>query len=208
MASLVVIEEWFDVSNFTDLWDGPTCTYIQQRFKGVIIGLQDPVKARWFQAKAIELGLERAYYIDKPGRDLTISETNSICCIDIEVGCFTASGDVSQEVQDELADGIRVGVYGNETSILPVFPDPSILFQYFLYYANYGTPDFNRVANAFGGNWQALLLQYSSGGFKSPSMPVACNADLAILRIPDPTPVPTKLHQIDIYSDGSFQAIS
>lgn len=206
-----MIEEWFDVSNYTQRWDLPTCNYIQQRFKGVIIGLQSAPLARWFKAKAIELGLERGYYADILGRDLTIPEDGSICFIDIEAGCFTSQGDVQQEILDQLAEDVRVGIYGNETSILPVFPDASPLFQYPSYYANYGTPDFDRIAGAFGGRWPALLLQYSSGGFKSPSMPVACNADLAILRLPAPTPDPTPApvepaltHTVQIFDDGSI----
>ena len=203
-----MIEEWFDVSNFTAPWDQATCAYIQQRFKGVIIGLQSASKARAFKGQAISLGLERGYYVDVLGRDLSIPEDGSLCFIDIETGCFTQQLDVAQEVKAQLAEDVRIGIYGNETSILPVFPDPTGLFGFPLYYANYGTPDFDRVAGAFGGKWQPLLLQYSSGGFKSPSMTQACNADLAILRVEDPPvpePGPSLTHTIQVFSDGTIQ---
>lgn len=197
----MITEPWIDVSNFTQPFSQGQLGFLKDNYKGVIIGLQNSDKARAFQQQVISIGLERGYYIDLPGRDLSIPEDGSYCAIDIEVDCFTDSGDIDRAILDLDAELVRVMIYGNETSIVPVIGNSEALSKYPLWWANYGTPDPSRF-RPFNGWEKPLLMQYSPEGIQG----INCDLDLLILDDPVP-PEPYLTHTIQVFSDGSVNII-
>lgn len=191
-------QQWLDVSNFTNPLTPEQLAYVDANVTGVIIGLQSSASARAFQQQFAHL--KREYYVDRLGRDLSIPEPGSRVWIDIEAGCFTAEGDVLAEVQTELADGIQVGVYGNATSIVPVMGSSTVLSQYPLWWANYGTPDEGRFA-PFNGWTKPTIMQYSSNGVDG------INADLDIVVVEDED-VAKEYYEGELDNARSLKALS
>lgn len=206
------IEEWIDVSNYTstmlELWQ---LDYIRRNKKGVIIGLQNADDARYFRDVAFPT-LKHAYYVDLLGRDLSIPETGSYCAIDIESGCFTASGDISTEVQAQLDAGVRVMIYGNANSMRPIIGDSTALSIYPLWWANYGTPDLSRFVPFNGWGWP-MIMQYNSEGAFGINFDLDAVFYLAPPDDPIPTPAPAPMprnvaHVTVEFEDGAVQVLN
>lgn len=118
--------------------------------------------------------LELQYYVDLPGRDLTIPDTGSVVWIDIEPGCFQSIEDVRAQGTANTAAGMATGIYGNRTSISAVVGDSTELSPWPLWYADYRPPLWDTYT-AFNG-WDMLpaLWQFWSGGY------CGINCDLSI----------------------------
>lgn len=125
-----------DISNYSgnlnavqmDCWQ-------DQDVKRVVIGLQNAAIAR--QQQSMCQRFERQYYVERPGRDLTIPEPGSIVWVDIEPGAITTIPDLNRCIQEIIAAKLAIGFYGNETSMQPVIGDSSVLAPWPLWYANY-----------------------------------------------------------------------
>lgn len=215
---LVMAQEFPDISNFTTLPDSTQQAYLKYNVAGIMIGLQDAGKAKDFKAMAIELGLERAYYADILGRDLTIPEDGSYCSIDIESGCFTSAGDVEQQIKDQIAELVQIMVYGNYNSITPVMGTDTRLSQFPLHWANYGdrVQRDPRSFRPFLG-WDKLMMQqYDSGGI----LGVNCDRNLLLyyddgplIWSPPASPIPAPVQQeslvatVQVFNTGRVELV-
>lgn len=148
----------------------------------VVLGLQDAAMARAFKAQLQGITKLR-YYIDKPGRDLTIPDAGAPVYVDIELGCFTRRADVLAAIPQLRARNLAPGIYGNETSIVPVMGVSTELADLPLWDANYreGVVDFSSF-EPFNGWTSPEMLQYSSGGV------AGINCDLSLIEITQPVP--------------------
>ncbi len=204
----MISQDYIDCSNFTASWTPAQLAYLHDNVAGVVIGLQDAAKARDFQAQAISIGLERAFYVDIPGRDLTIPEPGSYCFVDIEPGCFETWILAFVELAKIRDAGLREGVYCNETSLRTVGIGPGTdLSPYTLWYANYQSsrPTSNVLPVPFNGWTSCLMWQWSNQ--PPPEVP-DLNVDRNMLFLPDPPPAPpTVTHTIQILSDGSYKEV-
>lgn len=148
----------------------------------VVLGLQDAGMARAFKAQLQGITKLR-YYIDRPGRDLTIPDIGDRVYVDIELGCFTRRADVLAAIPQLRARNLIPGVYGNETSIVPVMGVSTELADLPLWDANYrdDVVDFSSF-EPFNGWTRPEMLQYSSGGV------AGINCDLSLIEINAPAP--------------------
>lgn len=162
-----------DISNFTTL-SQKQADYLRFTQDFVIIGLQSARSARDFKARL--QGMELQYYVDIPGRDLTIPDAGAMVWIDIEVGCFQDAQQVREQGTANTAAGMVTGIYGNRASIPPVFGDSTELAAYGcpLWYADYRPPDFASF-QPFNGWDKPLIWQYSSDGL------LGINCDLNLM---------------------------
>jgi len=152
-----------DISNYSAI---PTPDQTQcwwaRGVRFVVIGLQNANIARSQQAACRRF--ERQYYVDVPGRDLTIPEMGSVTWIDVEPGCFVLKSDIETEEQRIRNHLLIPGIYGNETSIKPVLGNDTSFARLPLLYANYTrnvqVPDFNTF-QPFNGWLRPKLWQYA-----------------------------------------------
>ncbi len=117
--------------------------------------------------------LELQYYVDLPGRDLTIPDAGSVVWIDIEPGCFQDAQAVRDQGTANTAAGMVTGIYCSRNSLPPVFGDSTELADYPLplWVADYRPPhDFI----PFSGWTTYALWQYWSNGY------LGVNCDLSI----------------------------
>ncbi len=120
--------------------------------------------------------MELQYYVDIPGRDISIPDTGSMVWIDIEVGCFQNADDVRNQGTANTAAGLVTGIYCNQPSIAPVFGDSTELadFGLRLFHAAYEPPDWTKFQSYNG--WLAPdFWQWSSGGYMTPSGLINCD---------------------------------
>ncbi len=123
------------------------------------------------------MSLELQYYVDLPGRDLTIPDPNSVVWIDIEPGCFQDAQDVRDQGTANTAAGMRTGIYCNRYSLAPVFGDSQELAPWPLWLADYRPPDYQSFV-PFNGWASPALWQWSSSGWMTPVGLI--NADVSI----------------------------
>lgn len=153
-----------DISNYSAV---PTPEQVQcwvdNRIEVVCIGLQNATKARAQQA-ALGDRFWKEYYVDLPGRDLTIPEPGAQVWIDVETGCFVRRLDVDNEVQRIRGAGLIPNIYGNEPSIIPVLGSSKVWAGMPLIYANYPAdeqpPDF-ATFKPFNGWTRPRAWQYT-----------------------------------------------
>ncbi len=159
-----------DISNYTTL-DQLRADYLRTTFDFVCIGLQNAAKARAFKALIAGDGAgivpEFQYYVDLPGRDLSIASPNEWVWIDIERGAFEDAQAVRDQGSACTAAGLQTAIYCNKTSIQPVFGDSSELADWPcpLIYAGYRPPDFGTF-QPFNGWASPAAWQYSSQGMR------------------------------------------
>lgn len=160
-----------DISNYTQPLTPEQLDYVRDNLDFVCIGLQDANKARAFKAQLLPVGKQLMYYIERPGRDLSIADPGAIVWVDIEEGCFVGR----QETLDAIAKlellAYEPWIYGNRWSIQPVFGQSTELSRYPLVYADYRTPDL-ATFQGFNGWTSPAIWQYSSKGV------AGINADL------------------------------
>lgn len=120
--------------------------------------------------------MELQYYVDIPGRDITIPDPGSMVWIDIEEGCFTDAQDVRDQGTANTAAGLASGAYCNPTSIAPVFGDSTELADYGLrlFHAAYEVPDFANF-KPYNGWTKPDFWQWSSSGYMTPSGLINCD---------------------------------
>lgn len=151
-----------DVSNYSGrLTQAQVDCWWDSGIRVVCIGLQNPVIARQQQSMCGRFW--REYYVDLPGRDLTIPEAGSQVWVDVETGCFVRRKDVDDEVALIQSLGLLPNIYGNEPSIAPVLGSSQAWSDLPLIYANYPAgglpPDFNTF-NPFNGWTRPRGWQY------------------------------------------------
>lgn len=117
--------------------------------------------------------IELQYYVDLPGRDLSICDPGSVVWVDIEVGCFQDADDVRAEGSRITEAGLRYGTYCNQTSLTPVFGSSNELSLWPLWLADYRPPDYFTFV-PFNGWTEPALWQYYPDGY------VGVNCDLSI----------------------------
>lgn len=151
-----------DISNYTSPLTDEQVQYVRDNFQFVIIGLQSGARARAFQQQLIGMDLE--YYLDKPGRDISIPHYRSRVWVDIEVGCYTQINDVDQAIV-QLADAeYTPGIYCNKVSLGVLDGDPGTRWAHLpLWYADYRQPDLTTF-RPFNGWIKPTIWQYSSNG--------------------------------------------
>ncbi len=206
MTEALRLEDWVDCSNYSKT---PTTAQVQaihdSGYVGVIMGLQDNPPLFPFcadkQKAMFDPGLFfQEFYVDLPGRPLNLCWPNSICWIDIEVGCFQDAGLVRAEVARLQAAGLRPGIYTNQGGMEAL--GMTTEFSYLpLWYAN---PDLVNFQPFCG--WTYMLMWQRTSTTTIDGFSVDLNKRMAPAPIP-PTPVPpgpTKTHQVDVYSDGSI----
>lgn len=153
-----------DISNYTAV---PASEQIQcwrdKEIQVVCIGLQNGAIAR-AQKAACQNFFWLEYYLDIPGRDLTIPDVGSKVWIDVEPGCFETKIDVNNALQELLHRGLEPSIYGNETSIKAVLGEGHDWANYPLNYANYRNdalpPDFD-LFKPFDGWTRPRAWQYA-----------------------------------------------
>lgn len=197
----MITENWLDISNYSGVLTAEQVAFIDANYSGVVIGLQNASIARQQQAQL--QNVDRAYYVDLPGRDITIAEGDAYIFIDIEAGCFQFEDDVIYQIARIQTAGYRCGIYGNANSIHPVMSDFD-LGAYALWYANYQStpPEAPMLPAPFNGWTECMMWQWSDKGV------AGITADLNVLFLPDPAPVPptrTLTHTISVYDDGSVE---
>lgn len=163
----------FDISNYTSPLTAGQLSYLKANMAWGMIGLQDAKKARAFQAQLNFLPL--LYYIDVPGRDLTIPAKGSIIAIDIEPGCFVRESDVDSSLASLIRLGFRPIIYGNSVSIQPVIGNSTKYANLPLMVADYRTPNFDTF-RPFNGWTRPYIWQYDSGGV------AGINCDLSLME--------------------------
>lgn len=152
-----------DISNYSAV---PTAQqkqcWVESGVRKVCIGLQNSNIARAQQAACH--GLEREYYVDVPGRDLTIPEPGSVVWVDVEPGCFQTVRQIQDVIVTLEVNGLIPYIYGNQTSISPVIGNSTFYSKYPLAYANYRhdqqPPDFNSFV-PFNGWVRPKVWQYA-----------------------------------------------
>lgn len=149
-----------DISNFSVV-GAQQADFIKATQDIVVIGLQDSAKALAFKAQLLG-GPELQYYVDLPGRDLSIPDRGAMVWIDIEVGCFQRAQDVRNQGTLNTTKGLRTGIYCNRTSLQPVFGDSSELadFGLPLWYASYIPPRWDWFI-PFNGWTSPYMWQYA-----------------------------------------------
>ncbi len=166
-----------DVSNYSSPFTQEQIDYIGANMDFVCIGLQDAKKARAFKAQLEPLGVDLMYYIERPGRDLTIPDAGSVVWVDIEEGCFVERNETLAALQSVKDHGLTPYVYGNRYSIEPVFGQSTELSGYPLVHAEYPrdghVPDMTEFS-PYNGWEKPAIWQYSSGGV------AGINADLCV----------------------------
>lgn len=182
-----MIEYGADVSNFTSPLTAEQLAFAEANWSFVVIGLQDAGRARDFQRQFANL--KRMYYIERPTRDLTIPEPGAMVWLDLEPGCLVNVGEVQQAIEACEAKGLPYGIYGNETSIVPVIGNATGLSHLPYWWANYGTPDLSRF-KPHNGWTKPTIMQYSSAGV------AGINCDLNIMEVPD-------MAAFNLWPDGS-----
>lgn len=199
----MITENYLDISNYTGVLTAEQVAFIDANYSGVVIGLQNASIARQQQAQL--QSVDRAYYVDLPGRDLTIPETNAYVFIDIEAGCFQSQRDVVYQIARIQTAGCRVGIYGNTGgNSIPAVMGNANLSQWPLWYANYQLtpPESPTLPTPFNGWTECMMWQWSDKGV------AGITADLNVLFVADPAPVPpprTLTHTISVYDDGSVE---
>lgn len=166
-----------DISNYTSPLTQAQLAYVQDNMDWVCIGLQDAAKARAFKAQLQPLGVELQYYIERPGRDLSIPDAGSIVWVDIETGCFTERVETLTAIDTVINKNLTLYIYGNKWSIEPVFGNSTELSGYPLVHAEYPAdghvPDITEF-KPYNGWTKPTIWQYSSGGV------AGINADLCV----------------------------
>lgn len=120
--------------------------------------------------------MELQYYVDLPGRDLSIPDPGSMVWIDIETGCFQDAQQVRDQGTANTAAGLGTGIYCNQPSLAPVFGDSTELadFGCRLFHAAYETPDFANF-KPYNGWTKPDFWQWSSSGYMTPSGLINCD---------------------------------
>lgn len=188
-----------DISNYTTLTT-TQAELLRTTQDFVIVGLQDGAKARVFQSQLV--GVELQWYVDRPGRDITIASPGDIVWIDIEPDCFVTAASVREQGTKNTSLGLRTGIYCNRTSIQNVFGDSSELADYGLplWYANYIPPRWDWF-QPFNGWNEPVIWQYSSGGF------LGINCDLNVAK-ESVVPVPVSINGVGLsFTDGHTEKI-
>jgi hypothetical protein len=186
-----------DISNYSghvstqqmDCWEA-------QGVRRVVIGLQNAGIAR--QQQSMCGRFERQYYVERPGRDLTIPEAGAMVWVDIEPGAITTIPDLNRSIQEIVAAKLAIGFYGNETSIRPIIGDSNVLAPWPLWYASYFN---NRVPSLsefkpFNG-WQSCAMWQ----YRGTTDLCGVNVDLNVYEAAAiPVEVPSTDDQIDALS--------
>ncbi len=176
----MITRQGIDISNYTSPFSQPQLDYIKNNNLFVIVGLQNPVKAAAF---IIQLqGVDLEYYVDKPGRDLSIPHPGARVWIDIEVGCFTQVSDVDNEIMLLQNEGFRPGIYCNRVSLQVLDGQPNPAWATLpLWYADYRDPRLDSFV-PFNGWGLPTIWQYSSNGV------AGINCDLNVSYEEEPVP--------------------
>ncbi len=203
MTEALILEDWLDCSNYGGVPSPTQVAAIHAAgIVGAVMGLagnaQFPFVADKQKAAFDPALFFQEFFVDLPNRPIELCWPNSICWIDVEPNCFQDVGLIRAERDRLKKAGLRPGIYGNETSMAALggtteFSDMP------LWYAH---PGMVGAFKPFMGWTEMLMFQYTGTtkiqGFE---------CDLNRRKVVPPTPPvgPTKTHQIDVYSDGSYR---
>ncbi len=198
-----------DVSNYSSPFTPEQLDYIRDNISFVIIGLQSAAKARAFKVQLQELAavsVDLEYYVDKPGRDVSIADPGNRIWIDVEVGCFTSVSWVDNEIMLLQNEGLTPGIYCNRVSLQVLDAPPNPAWSTLpLWYADYRDPRLDSFV-PFNGWGLPAIWQYSSNGVAG----INCDLNVSYEELPvDPVPVPPEPAQPYVtynkigFSDGT-----
>lgn len=117
--------------------------------------------------------MEIRWYVDKPGRDLSLCRPNDRVYIDIEPGCFEDADDVRNEGTRLTNHRLVTGIYGNANSIPAVFGASKELAEWPcpLWLASWGVVPF-RDFQPFMGWKMPEMWQVSEKGYAGVNLDV------------------------------------
>ncbi len=112
------------------------------------------------------MSLELQWYVDIPGRDLSIPNPGEWCWVDIEPGCFQDAQQVRDQGTANTTAGLPTGIYCGRYTLPAVFGDSTELadFGLPLWHAAYEPPDYQSFI-PYNGWDKPALWQWSSAGF-------------------------------------------
>lgn len=189
---MIRYDPWLDISNYTLPLTPAQLAYIKQYNVGVTIGLQDAAKAAAFQMQLDALqdyapagqGYHPKidYYVDKPGRDLSICPPGALIWLDVEKDCLDTPDALIAASNQVLLANLRRGFYGNEESVAPVIGASMAYAALPLWYPDYRFPDWTTF-KPFNGFTRPKRWQYSDAGLPGDSFgpgEASLNCDLSL----------------------------